>query len=53
LETVSKKIPVDVIYRMKPEYLLCSKQELLAGNFVNGDSIKVSVGDSAKLVFNK
>jgi len=38
---------------MKPEYLLCSKQELLAGNFVNGDTIKVSVGDSARLEFSK
>ena len=53
METVSKKIPVDVIYRMKPEYQLCSKQELLAGNFVNGDTIKVSVGEDAKLMFSK
>jgi ATP-dependent Clp protease ATP-binding subunit ClpB len=28
-------------------------QELLAGNFVSGDSIKVAVGESAKLEFNK
>ncbi|MBT8380156.1 MAG: ATP-dependent chaperone ClpB [Ignavibacteria bacterium] len=28
-------------------------QELLAGNFVSGDAIKVSVGDSAKLEFSK
>ena len=28
-------------------------QELLAGNFVSGDTIIVSVGESAKLVFSK
>jgi len=28
-------------------------QELLAGNFVGGDTINVTVGDSAKLVFSK
>jgi len=28
-------------------------QELLAGNFVGGDTIKVAVGDSAKLEFSK
>ena len=28
-------------------------QELLAGNFVRGDIIEVSVGESAKLVFSK
>ena len=28
-------------------------QELLAGNFGDGDTIKVSVGESAKLVFTK
>ena len=28
-------------------------QELLAGNFVGGDTIKVRVGESAKLEFSK
>lgn len=28
-------------------------QELLVGNFVDGDTIKVTVGESAKLVFSK
>jgi hypothetical protein len=28
-------------------------QELLAGNFVSGETIKVSVGDDAKLAFSK
>ena len=28
-------------------------QELLAGNFVGGDTIKVTVGESAKLEFSK
>jgi hypothetical protein len=28
-------------------------QELLAGNFSDGDIIKVGVGESAKLVFSK
>lgn len=28
-------------------------QELLAGNFSDGDTIKVNVGECAKLVFSK
>jgi len=28
-------------------------QELLAGNFISGDKINVTVGDSAKLEFSK
>jgi len=50
----------DVTYGARPlkrtiqKYLVNPlSQELLAGNFVSGDTIKVSVGDSAKLVFNK
>ena len=50
----------DVTYGARPlkrtiqKYLVNPlSQELLAGNFVNGDTIKVSVGDSAKLVFSK
>ena len=50
----------DVTYGARPlkrtiqKYLVNPlSQELLAGNFVNGDTIKVSVGDSAKLIFNK
>jgi ATP-dependent Clp protease ATP-binding subunit ClpB len=50
----------DVTYGARPLKRVIQKylvnplsQELLAGNFVNGDTIKVSVGDSAKLVFSK
>ena len=50
----------DVTYGARPlkrtiqKYLVNPlSQELLSGNFVNGDTIKVTVGDSAKLVFNK
>jgi len=50
----------DVTYGARPlkrtiqKYLVNPlSQELLASNFVNGDTIKVSVGDSAKLVFSK
>jgi len=50
----------DVTYGARPlkrtiqKYLVNPlSQELLAGNFLNGDTIKVSVGDSAKLVFSK
>ena len=50
----------DVTYGARPlkrviqKYLINPlSQELLAGNFSDGDTIKVSVGDSAKLVFSK
>jgi ATP-dependent Clp protease ATP-binding subunit ClpB len=50
----------DVTYGARPlkrviqKYLINPlSQELLAGNFVDGDAIKVSVGESAKLVFTK
>ena len=50
----------DVTYGARPlkrviqKYLINPlSQELLAGNFSDGDTIKVSVGDSAKLVFRK
>jgi ATP-dependent Clp protease ATP-binding subunit ClpB len=50
----------DVTYGARPlkrtiqKYLVNPlSQELLAGNFVNGDTIKISVGDSAKLMFSK
>lgn len=36
------------------KYLVNSlSQELLAGNFSNGDTIKVTVGEKAKLAFSK
>ena len=48
----------DVTYGARPlkrviqKYLINPlSQELLAGNFTDGDTIKVSVGDSARLVF--
>ena len=50
----------DVTYGARPLKRVIQKylvnplsQELLAGNFVDGDSIKVAVGDIAKLVFSK
>jgi ATP-dependent Clp protease ATP-binding subunit ClpB len=50
----------DVTYGARPLKRVIQKylvnplsQELLAGNFGDGDTIKVSVGDSAKLVFTK
>ncbi len=50
----------DVTYGARPlkrviqKYLINPlSQELLAGNFVDGDTIKVNVGESAKLVFSK
>jgi ATP-dependent Clp protease ATP-binding subunit ClpB len=53
-------IGYDVTYGARPlkrtiqKYLINPlSQELLAGNFVNGDTINVSVGESAKLEFSK
>jgi ATP-dependent Clp protease ATP-binding subunit ClpB len=50
----------DVTYGARPLKRVIQKylvnplsQELLAGNFVDGDIIKVSVGESARLVFRK
>jgi ATP-dependent Clp protease ATP-binding subunit ClpB len=50
----------DVTYGARPLKRVIQKylvnplsQELLAGNFGDGDTIKVSVGESAKLVFDK
>jgi len=50
----------DVTYGARPlkrviqKYLINPlSQELLAGNFGEGDTIKVDVGESAKLVFSK
>jgi ATP-dependent Clp protease ATP-binding subunit ClpB len=50
----------DVTYGARPLKRVIQKylvnplsQELLAGNFGDGDTIKVSVGESAKLVFKK
>ncbi|MDZ7626070.1 MAG: ATP-dependent chaperone ClpB [Ignavibacteriaceae bacterium] len=50
----------DVTYGARPLKRVIQKylvnplsQELLAGNFGDGDTIKVSVGESAKLVFRK
>jgi ATP-dependent Clp protease ATP-binding subunit ClpB len=50
----------DVTYGARPLKRVIQKylvnplsQELLAGNFTDGDTIKVSVGKSAKLVFSK
>jgi ATP-dependent Clp protease ATP-binding subunit ClpB len=54
------QIGYDVTYGARPLKRVIQKylvnplsQELLAGNFVDGETIKVSVGDSAKLVFSK
>ncbi len=53
-------IGYDVTYGARPlkrtiqKYLVNPlSQELLASNFVSGDTIKVRVGDSAKLLFSK
>jgi ATP-dependent Clp protease ATP-binding subunit ClpB len=53
-------IGYDVTYGARPlkrtiqKYLVNPlSQELLAGNFVSGDTIKVSVGENAKLMFSK
>jgi ATP-dependent Clp protease ATP-binding subunit ClpB len=50
----------DVTYGARPLKRVIQKylvnplsQELLAGNFGDGDTIKISVGESAKLVFTK
>jgi ATP-dependent Clp protease ATP-binding subunit ClpB len=53
-------IGYDVTYGARPlkrtiqKYLVNPlSQELLAGNFLSGDTIKVTVGDNAKLAFSK
>ena len=50
----------DVTYGARPlkrviqKYLINPlSQELLAGNFVDGDTIKINVGEMANLVFSK
>ena len=54
------KLGYDVTYGARPlkrtiqKYLVNPlSQELLMGNFGDGDTIKISVGENAKLVFNK
>ncbi|MFI5237791.1 MAG: type VI secretion system ATPase TssH, partial [Ignavibacteriales bacterium] len=54
------KLGYDVTYGARPLKRVIQKylvnplsQELLAGNFSDGDKIKVSVGETAKLVFKK
>jgi ATP-dependent Clp protease ATP-binding subunit ClpB len=54
------RLGYDVTYGARPLKRVIQKylvnplsQELLAGNFGDGDTIKVSVGESARLVFSK